>query len=485
MDTKFLADLDPEARPRFRALADLICLGVSSGEIPAGQKLPPVRDLAWTLKMSPGAVARAYKLAVERGALEATVGRGTFARVPGRRVDRTGAQAGAAAMPPPSAPRMANFLLDTPRGVGEGAIDLRGNQAPDVGQDQQIGTALATLVAETGGAPPMTVYRRREEDLHLLDPFIAWLRHCGIEVKSDRLLITTGAQAAVMGAVSALARGGSGVMIVTPTLHPGLRDVAAALGTRLEAVAVDDEGYLPDALDQACARLHPDAIQLTATLHNPTLSIMSLERRQAIAAVARQRNVAIIEDDVYGQLIPDPLPTFATLAPERTYYITSLSKCVAAGLRAGFLIVPPGRLAATLRAYQAFACGTPWLVKALASVFVRTGAAQAVRDQVMAETQARVAIAARILGPHGAVTHPAASFVYLPLPAPWTSAEFVAAAAGEGVLVPPASAYRVERSEEFVRIALGARVDRGELSDGMTRLAQLLADGPMDALAAT
>ncbi|MEM6421921.1 MAG: PLP-dependent aminotransferase family protein, partial [Pseudomonadota bacterium] len=448
------------------------------------EKLPPVRDLAWALKMSPGAVARAYKLGVERGVLEATVGRGTFARERRARVDRPSNHL--ATQPSQvEEPSLTQQLIGSAGTGGDGAIDLRGNQAAEVGQDREIGEAMRSLLERTGGTPPMTVYRKRDEDLHLLDPFVEWLRLCGVETVVERLLITTGAQAGIMGAVSALARGGSGVMIVTPTLHPGLRDVASALGTRLEPVAVDGEGYLPEALDQACARLHPDAIQLTATLHNPTLSIMGMERREAIARVARQRNVAIIEDDVYGHLMPDPPPTFAAIAPERTYYVTSMSKCVAAGLRAGMLVVPPGRFTPTLRAYQAFACGTPWLLKALASELVRSGAAASIRQRVMVETEARVAIAARVLGPHGAVTHPSATFVYLPLPAPWTSSEFAAAAAAEGVLVPPGSAYRLARTEEFVRIALCARVDRTLLEEGLTRLAQVLADGPMDALVTT
>lgn len=465
MDTKFLDDLDPVARPRFRALADRICEAVSTGEIPAGQKLPPVRDLAWQLKMSPGAVARAYKLGVERGALEATVGRGTFARAETR----------------------LRFALDGLLDIaGPETIDLRGNQAVDVGQDAEIGRALQRLIDRHGGCPPLTGYRRREDDPEAIETLAGWLRDGGIPAEADRLLVTTGAQSGLFAAMSAISRGGEGVLLAPPTLYPGLRDGASALGIRIETVEVDDEGLIPEALDAACARVHPDAIQISATLQNPTLTIMGEARRRALTEIARRRDVAIIEDDVYGRLFEPALPSFAELAPERCWYITSLSKTVAAGVRGGLVLTPPGQTIPTLRFYQAFAQQTPWLVKALAAELVAGGEADAILARIRVETRDRAALAARLLAPYGARTHPAASFVYLPFAPPWTSGEFISAAAASGVLLPPPSIYQTGRGgPDFVRIALGARVDRPRLEEALRRLARLLQDGPTAALVTT
>ncbi|MEM7238436.1 MAG: hypothetical protein AAF501_11520, partial [Pseudomonadota bacterium] len=181
----------------------------------------------------------------------------------------------------------------------------------------------------------------------------------------------------------------------------------------------------------------------------------------------------------YGQLLDTPPLTFAHIAPDLCWYVTSLSKCVAAGVRAGLMLTPPGRTIPTFRAYQALAHQTPWLVKSLAAEIVSGGEADVIRARVSRETGERALLCAKTLGPYGAVTHPAASFSYLPLPEPWTSAEFVAAAAAAGVLVPPASIYRTTRGgPEFTRIALGARVTRARLGDGLRRLAAILRDGP-------
>ncbi|MEM9096931.1 MAG: PLP-dependent aminotransferase family protein [Pseudomonadota bacterium] len=451
--------------PRYRVLADTICNAVARGDIQPGEKLPPVRDLAWSLKISPGAVARAYKLGVERGTLEAVVGRGTFARAPD------------------SAPVYALDALIAEAPAGN--IDLRGNQAVDVGQDVEIGAALSRLISRFNGAPPLTGYRQREDDPEATEALAGWLRSKGIPAEADRLLVTSGAQAGVVAILSLLARGG-GVVLTTPTAHPGLRDGAAAIGVRFEAVESDEEGLCPDALDRACARNRPDAIEITATLHNPTLAVMSESRRRALVAIARRHGVPIVEDDVYGQLLDDPPPTFAHLAPDLCWYVSSLSKCVAAGVRAGLVLTPPGRTVPTFRAYQALAHQTPWLVKALAAELVTGGEANQVRQRVSAETRDRAELCQDILGPYGAKTHPAASFAYLPLPDPWISAEFVAAAAAAGVLVPPASIYKTTRGgPEFTRVALGARVSRPHLREGLIRLAMLLRDGPQAAAPVT
>ncbi|MEM6971860.1 MAG: PLP-dependent aminotransferase family protein [Pseudomonadota bacterium] len=466
MDTKILTEPPLAGTPRFRALADRLGEAIADGRLAAGEKLPPVRDLAWRLGIGPGAVARAYRLGIDRGLLEATVGRGTFVRAKEERQ-----------------PRYAIDHLVSP--AKPSAVDLRGNQAVDVGQDIEITAALGRLIARYGELP-LTGYRWRDQDPDLIEALADWLRIGLVPCEASRLLVTSGAQAGVMACYAALSRGGSGVILSTPTLHPGLLDGAAALGVRLEPVACDEQGLLPDALDEACAQFHPDAIQVSSTLQNPTLALMGQERREAIAEVAERHHVALVEDDVYGHLIEPKPPSFATFLPKLTYYVTSFSKCVAAGLRAGLVLVPPGRTTATLRAYQALAHQTPWIVKAIAAELVVNGDAERIRTRVKAETARRVRHAAQHLGPLGARTHPAASFAYLPLPEPWTSAEFVAAAASAGVLVPPAAIYQVGRSAQpFTRVALGGRGDAPAVAESVERLATLLTEGPAQTLMAT
>lgn len=59
-----------------------------------------------------------------------------------------------------------------------------------------------------------------------------------------------------------------------------------------------------------------------------------------LVAIARQHGLIIIEDGTYALLADDAPPPLASLAPETTVYVSSLSKSVATGLRVGFVCAP-------------------------------------------------------------------------------------------------------------------------------------------------
>ena len=71
---------------------------------------------------------------------------------------------------------------------------------------------------------------------------------------------------------------------------------------------------------------------------------MPPERRAAIAAVAQQHNLMDVEDDIAARCIFNPPAPIATLMPENTVYLVSLSKAVAPSPRIGYLSAPPDLL---------------------------------------------------------------------------------------------------------------------------------------------
>ncbi|TAI64222.1 aminotransferase class I/II-fold pyridoxal phosphate-dependent enzyme [Bradyrhizobium sp. Leo170] len=92
---------------------------------------------------------------------------------------------------------------------------------------------------------------------------------------------------------------------------------------------MDEHGVVPTALDAACRRHAPKAVYLVPTIHNPTTATMPLSRREEVAEILRRNDVLLLEDDAYGPLEPDAVP-LASLIPERTYFMASLSKCESA-----------------------------------------------------------------------------------------------------------------------------------------------------------
>ena len=466
--------------PRYRALADAIAEAIDAGELCAGDRLPPVRDLAWTLKVTPGTIARAYQLAENRGLLEGRVGRGTFVKA-----SRAGA----------SSPAAASFLdaQAAPPGAAiakepswpSGKLDLCTNRAIDVGQDSIITARLQELIAELGTLP-LTPYHCYGEDEAERRSVARWLASGGLPERDEDTLICSGAEHALLVALSATSGGGDAVALTEPLIYPGLKDCARAMGVRLEPVATDpDLGVDPEALEAAAARYRPSAIILNTNFQNPTLVTLSLERRKAVAEIARRRRIPIIEDDVYGWTSPSRLPSFPNFAPELCWYVTSFSKCVAAGLRAGFLLCPPGAGPVTARLLRGHTQHVPWLTSALATALIDSGDAKNIAEAVRKKNAQRAEWLERSLGPalnnRGGRLRVSAenSMAWLELPDPWRAVDFEAAALEAGVLVTAAEQFAVGRTHapHAVRIAHGA-CDQKQLEEGVARIAELIASGP-------
>ena len=222
-------------------------------------------------------------------------------------------------------------------------------------------------------------------------------------------------------------------------------------------------------------------LYVTPTLQNPTTISMPSARRAALARVAREFDVRIIEDDVYGILADDAPAPVATHAPELTYFISSLTKAVAGGLRIGYVSCPTAsdadRVAAGVRVSTWMA---PPLMAHIASRWVRSRTAREILRANRAEATRRQALATRLLS---AFNWHATRFSYhgwLVLPDGWSTAEFVAQARRANVAVTPGDAFAVSGRCEpaAVRLSLTAIRNRDDLEDALGRVARLLELGP-------
>jgi DNA-binding transcriptional MocR family regulator len=221
------------------------------------------------------------------------------------------------------------------------------------------------------------------------------------------------------------------------------------------------------------------------TLQNPTGSVMPVERRRAVAEIARKHGVALVEDDTYGRLAADAPPPLATFAPERTYYLTGTSKCIAAGLRVGYLVAPEGPgSGAIVDRLTASVVGLTWMAAPLtaeiATRWIRAGTAQRILETKARECLARREMCERVLGGRGIASHRSSPHVWLPLPEPWRGEAFFNAARARGVVVSPAELFTVGRAgaPHAVRVCIGTPRTHEEVERGLALLAELLDTPP-------
>lgn len=456
--TNWSPDLSGRDGPRYRAIADALAEDVRGGRLTAGTRLPTQRDLAWQLKMTIGTISRAYAEAERRGLISGEVGRGTYVRRPA---------GGASSMPGD----MLGELRDPD------FIDLTVNRPSAPGEGAAIALALQKL-AEEADLCALLDYQapagRREDRT----AGAALLDLCGLAATPEQIVVTAGGQHAMACVLAALTQPGDTLAAESLT-YPGLRALARLLRLRLVAIAVDEQGLVPDALDAACRLGSVRALYTMPTLHNPTTATMPAARRQAVAEVAQRHGVALIEDDVYGFLLDQPPRPLAHYAPQHGIYITSTSKSLVPALRVGFVRAPQAQIEPIAAAVRATVHSAPPLMARIVAGWVADGTATRLAAEKRSEMRTRNRRAREILTGIEVTGDPAAAHLWLTLPEPWRADDFAAAARQCGVGIVPAAAFAVTRQPpNAVRICLGAQATAEQVERGIARLSTLLATSP-------
>lgn len=452
-------DLAGRTGPKFKQIADAIGDDIASGSLAVGDRLPVQRDLAYALDLSLNTVSRAYADAMERGLLRGEVGRGTYVRNAGPLSVRTDP---------------ADMVRNN-----TGPVDFSLN-LPAPGKAAR---ALAQALAELKSADNLASfldYQTEEDTNRHTRPGAEWLGRVGLSARSDDVIITNGAQHGVMTALLASTRPGD-VLLTEPLTYGPILALARHLGLKIIPVDTDDRGLSPQSLDTICGRVKARTLYCLPTISTPTTVTMDIERRADLASVARKHDLVIIEDDVFGFLPAErPLPV-ACLAPERTIYVTSVSKSLAPGLRVGYMHAPE-RLVRSLRAAITLSCWMPPpLMAEIASRWIEDGTADDLNQYQRAEATARQSLARQTLPANALKAHPNGFHVWLSLPPHWHPDTFRLAAEQRGVKLLPGDVFSVDRTlvTRAVRLCLSHEGSTERVSQGLATVAGLL-DEPGD-----
>ncbi|HQU67761.1 MAG TPA: PLP-dependent aminotransferase family protein [Albidovulum sp.] len=469
MDTRWQPDLTEFGGPKYLALAHVLRNDIRSGELAQGTRLPPVRDLAWKLGVTPGTVSRAYQMVTQEGLLDAAVGRGTF--VASAR-PRFGAN-----LPLISEPK---HFARRPSSGEISMIDLRSPQLPEVGQT----AAVRAVLAEMAGREDLDLlgYQGLRRDSVVRDALVRWLdeRDLGA-ITGDDIVLTQGGQAAIMLALQCCLKGSRPHVMCEELAYPGFRHAARLNRADVVPVALDGEGLSAEALDAACRHSGARIVLVTTEAQNPTTVRMPLERRLEIVKVARRHDLQIIEDDCYS-VGKGNLPSLRSLAPERSWHVTSISKSFAAGLRFGCIVCPTdlgeaGRLAA-----QNSYFGMPRPIIDIVEALLLSGEADRLRAEIQAVFDSRLELMLNALGSFDLSWQRGLAFVWLRLPQGWRASTFAREAEANGVVIRSADEYALVdgRAPNAVRMALVGDVPEPDFVAALNRLARLLRNPPGD-----
>ncbi|PSJ47347.1 GntR family transcriptional regulator [Zobellella endophytica] len=175
----------------------------------------------------------------------------------------------------------------------------------------------------------------------------------GMDVSPDEIVITSGALEALNLSLQSLTAPGDWVVVESPAFYGALQAIERH---RLKAVAIAThprDGMDLDALEQALCQYPIKACWLMTNFHNPLGGTMPDAGKQRLLALLAEHRVALIEDDVYGELYfgaGPPLPAKAWDREGRVLHCGSFSKTLATGFRIGW--VAAGRQAQAIQRLQ-------------------------------------------------------------------------------------------------------------------------------------
>ena len=453
------ASLGDGSKPKYQSVAEDLAQAIVNGQLPVGEKLPPQRSLAHRLGVTTGTISRAYAILERQGLAIARVGDGTYVRAP-ETVDGS-AEPEAGQVPIDLAHNVAMF--------GDETLAL--TQAfESLAQDGNLLRQVLSYQSETG------MRRHREAGAQ-------WLRRFGTSGAWNRVMVTHGAQHGLACVLRTVARPGDALLTETLS-YPGLQALARSMRLQLIGIETDAQGMVPAALERAAKTFDTKFVYCAPSLHNPTSATMPLDRREAIAQVARNHGLYIIEDSVHAAMQAHPLPALSTWLPEQSFLLSSFSKVLAPGLRVGYVEAAPqwlSKFAASMRADS-------WMVAPLlpeiATRWLESGAMERLIAQQRAMTAERLRSAHRLLAGLDYKSDVEYPLIWLPLPEPWRAGQFAAALRQAGVLVRTADHFAVGRSPapHAIRISLNSAASVAQLEEGLVILRALLDSPPSMAM---
>lgn len=436
--------------PKYLSISTALGRDIEAGRLRPGDRLPPQRELAEALGVDLGTVTRAYAEARRMGLIDADGRRGSFV-----------CEAGSGLIAEQAAP------FDT--GMNLPPLPLRSSLperfASDVREILSGPSAANRLQYQPGGGAPID----RQAGAN-------WLTERGIDAHEDIVLVVSGAQTALHAIAHSALEPGDAVC-TGHFVYPGWLAIMRRRGLVVISLDTDADGILPEALDRACVEGSIRAVYLVPTNDNPTTATMSLRRRRHIAELARKHDLLVIEDDAYGLLASNPLASLASLAPERTWHVASLSKIMSPALRVAYLRAPTVRDAWRLIAdVHETTIMAPPLNVAVTTGWVRSGAWSDLVGEVRDECIARQAIAAEVLPSGSYHFNPEGYHLWIPRMDDIAPAELVSALAPSGLSAVAGEAFSTDRTDaaRAVRVSIGGYIGRDRLARGLLLLDALL-----------
>lgn len=438
--------------PRYKVVVDAFAADIRAARLSAGTRLPTHRQLAAREGLALATASRVYAELETMGLVSGEPGRGTFVRdtalPPGHGIDQ--------------------------RPVSTHVVDLNFNYPSVPGQADLLRQALRDL-ASSGDVEALLRYQPHGGRPFERAMVASHLARRGVVTTGERVLIVNGAQHGLATTFMAMAHPGD-VVAVDALTYPGLKALAQSLRLELAPLPAAGDASDLDALERLCAARRVRAVYAMPTLHNPLGWVTTERHRDRLVSIARRYDLLIVEDAAYAFLATAPPAPLAARSPERTVYVSGLSKSVATGLRFGFLCAPTPLVPSIERAIRATTWNAPAVMTAIACGWLDDGTVDRLETQKRNDAETRQSVAREVLTGLPVIGHASSYFLWLPLPDGVRADQVATALARERISVSTAEPFATSAHvPHALRLALGS-TDLRTLRDALGTVKRVVDD---------
>jgi DNA-binding transcriptional MocR family regulator len=323
----------------YETLADEFAELIRSGHLHAGERLPSVRLLAAQRGLSVSTVVQALRTLECRGLVEARPQSGYYVRgrTP-RLIEPVRLKAPSKAVPV----GMSQSLLSVM--CANESVSVTGFGAALPGPAILPGARLSRLYASLARRSPDLLTTPSHVCLNEVSLQRA-ITHRALEwggvITSDEIVITNSCTEAMSLCLLAVTKPGDTVAVESPTYYVMLQ-LLESMGLRaLEIPTHPHTGISVEALELATRNRAVAACLLMSNGGNPLGSLMPDANKQRVVDLLAERNIALIEDDIYGDLCQGtarPRPLYAFDKQGNVMHCTSFSKTLGPSLRLGYIL---------------------------------------------------------------------------------------------------------------------------------------------------
>jgi 2-aminoadipate transaminase len=348
--------------------------------------------------------------------------------------------------------------------------------------------AQMTRIAQESAAEALQ-YGPTEGFAETVDCILQVMGAEGMLPDPDDVIVTTGGQQAIDLVCKTLVDPGDVVVCEAPT-YPGAVPVFCSYQAEVVQIDCDADGMLIEDLEAVLERLDgagrkPKFVYSVPSFQNPAGVTLSLERRQRLVELARQRELLVVEDNPYGLLrfSGEPLPPLYQLdGGDFVIYIGTFSKILSPGIRLGWAVAPPPVMEKIVLGKQAADLCTSTLTQHFVREYFAEGRWREYVDSLVGIYRGRRDTMVAALGEHfpaqASWTEPEGGlFIWATLPDYIDTGDLLAKALREDVAFVPGQAAYVDESRGRNSMRLNfSGVGGEEIREGVRRIGKAIAE---------